>query len=114
MYAWIMTNTDEFAFVPIIYFFYPETSNISLEDIDKIFLKDDVSSERSSTIAGDDIAGPGAYDGDKIGEKHVESVWRTEYLITAGANTAMKIQFSRWKDIQNREEVSRTINIFVG
>ncbi|SMR46744.1 unnamed protein product [Zymoseptoria tritici ST99CH_1E4] len=25
-------------FIPIVYFFYPETSNISLEDIDKIFL----------------------------------------------------------------------------
>jgi hypothetical protein len=25
-------------FVPIIYFFYPETSNISLEGIDQIFL----------------------------------------------------------------------------
>jgi len=27
------------AFVPIIYFFYPETSNISLEEIDKLFIK---------------------------------------------------------------------------
>jgi hypothetical protein len=25
-------------FVAVVYFFYPETSNISLEDIDKIFL----------------------------------------------------------------------------
>jgi hypothetical protein len=25
--------------VPIIYFFYPETSNISLEEIDKLFIK---------------------------------------------------------------------------
>jgi hypothetical protein len=25
-------------FIPIIYFFYPETSNLSLEDIDLIFL----------------------------------------------------------------------------
>lgn len=24
--------------MPVVYFFYPETSNISLEDIDKIFL----------------------------------------------------------------------------
>jgi hypothetical protein len=29
-----------FAFIPIIYFFYPETSNISLEDIDKLFIDD--------------------------------------------------------------------------
>ena len=26
-------------FVPIIYFFYPETSNMSLEEIDGLFLK---------------------------------------------------------------------------
>jgi hypothetical protein len=26
------------AFIPVIYFFYPETSNLSLEDIDLIFL----------------------------------------------------------------------------
>ncbi|KAK5054398.1 hypothetical protein LTR84_001288 [Exophiala bonariae] len=47
-----------FAFAPIIYFFYPETSNISLEDIDKIFMKDgdDYSSDRSSTIADTESA----------------------------------------------------------
>ena len=39
----------QFSFVPVVYFFYPETSNISLEDIDRIFLKDgDDSSQRSS------------------------------------------------------------------
>ena len=26
------------SFIPVIYFFYPETSNLSLEDIDLIFL----------------------------------------------------------------------------
>lgn len=56
-----------FSFVPVIYYFYPETSNISLEgkrlqfqtgllctdaalDIDKIFLKDgEYASDSSST-----------------------------------------------------------------
>lgn len=33
----IFTCTNA-AFVPIIYFFYPETSNISLEGVDQIFL----------------------------------------------------------------------------
>ena len=60
-----------FSFVPVIYFFYPETSNISLEgewpisrhrllctkattDIDKIFLQDgDYASDSSSTHVGD-------------------------------------------------------------
>lgn len=29
-------------FIPIIYFFYPETSNLSLEDIDLIFLPEEM------------------------------------------------------------------------
>ena len=47
----------KFSFVPVIYFYHPETSNISLEDIDCIFIKDGdegYSNERSSTVAGDD------------------------------------------------------------
>jgi hypothetical protein len=28
-----------FSFVPIVYFFYPETSNLSLEAIDGLFIK---------------------------------------------------------------------------
>ncbi|EGU85625.1 hypothetical protein FOXB_03849 [Fusarium oxysporum f. sp. conglutinans Fo5176] len=37
----VIASTDrqfKFAFVPIIYFFYPETSNLSLEEIDHLFL----------------------------------------------------------------------------
>lgn len=36
--TYIIFTITNACFVPIIYFFYPETSNISLEDIDKIFL----------------------------------------------------------------------------
>ena len=36
--SYIIFTCTNAAFVPIIYFFYPETSNIYLEDIDKIFL----------------------------------------------------------------------------
>ena len=63
-----------FSFVPIIYFFYPETSNYSLEEIDDIFLKPGDRSERSSTIEGGngspdrgDLKGPGE-------KTHIESV----------------------------------------
>ena len=35
-------TTYQAAFVPVIYFFYPETSKISLEDIDKLFLPKDM------------------------------------------------------------------------
>ncbi|KAJ9616718.1 hypothetical protein H2200_000437 [Cladophialophora chaetospira] len=73
-----------FSFVPIIYFFYPETSNISLEDIDRIFMKDDDAfSDRSSTIAGDDEerqqqregkASVEQTDGEKPGARYTEQV----------------------------------------
>ncbi|KAI8405835.1 hypothetical protein FOFC_13296 [Fusarium oxysporum] len=37
-YLIFMVIAFKFAFVPIIYFFYPETSNLSLEEIDHLFL----------------------------------------------------------------------------
>lgn len=42
------------AFFPIIYLFYPETSNISLEDIDKLFLPAEMQdyAERHNSIEG--------------------------------------------------------------
>jgi len=76
-----------FSFVPVIYFFYPETSNISLEDIDRIFLKDGETddgpdygpymSERSSTITNDNESPRNEQtetDNKVVGEKHVEDV----------------------------------------
>ena len=68
----------QFSFAPIIYFFYPETSNISLEDIDKIFVKDgdDISSDRSSTF-GDNDSGEMRMRNEsveKTGEKQAEQV----------------------------------------
>lgn len=49
------------SFVPIVYFFYPETSNMSLEEIDSLFVKpgeyDTESAEegeyRSSVLKGE-------------------------------------------------------------
>ena len=35
--AYLIFMATNFLFVPIIYFFYPETSNLALEDIDYIF-----------------------------------------------------------------------------
>jgi hypothetical protein len=29
-----------FAFVPLVYFFYPETANLTLEEVDYLFLKE--------------------------------------------------------------------------
>lgn len=70
-----------FSFVPVIYFFYPETSNISLEDIDRIFIKDgenlssDNVSERSSTVAeNESVRHVGYEQTEKVAEKQVEDV----------------------------------------
>ncbi|KAI1608408.1 general substrate transporter [Exophiala viscosa] len=66
-----------FSFVPVIYFFYPETSNISLEDIDRIFLKDgEMASERSSTVGDDESMDMRVRNEqtEKLGEKHAEGV----------------------------------------
>ena len=63
-----------FSFVPIIYFFYPETSNYSLEEVDNIFLKPEDRSDRSSTVAYDS-GSPERGELKGLGEKtHVESV----------------------------------------
>ncbi|PIB00072.1 Sugar transporter STL1 [Cercospora beticola] len=40
--TYIIFTITNAAFVPIVYFFYPETSKISLEDIDKLFLPEDM------------------------------------------------------------------------
>ncbi|KAI9874335.1 MAG: hypothetical protein M1823_007709, partial [Watsoniomyces obsoletus] len=63
-----------FSFVPIIHFYYVETSNISLEDIDKIFLKDGESygSESSSTVGGEHS--PERMAAEKGDGRHVEQV----------------------------------------
>ena len=64
-----------FSFVPVIYFFYPETSNISLEDIDRIFLKDgETASEGSSTVGDNESLDMRVRNEqtEKMGEKHAE------------------------------------------
>lgn len=46
--------------MPIVYFFYPETSNMSLEDIDKIFLPRDqwdTSSMEEGSVGAEEVKG---------------------------------------------------------
>ncbi|KAH7187923.1 general substrate transporter [Fusarium oxysporum] len=38
--AYLIFMVTNFLFVPIFYFFYPETSNFKLEDIDLVFLRE--------------------------------------------------------------------------
>ena len=69
-------------FVPIVYFCYPETSNLSLEEVDNLFLPDD------HQVAGGNIAYHGHFntrkgsvgsakshgDAEKGGAEHMEKV----------------------------------------
>jgi len=58
------------AFVPITYFFYPETSNISLEQIDKLFIdptdRDDEGMESGEASVDENKGGVGAQVTEKI------------------------------------------------
>lgn len=58
----------QFWFVPMIYFFYPETSNISLEDIDKIFMKEEDEEFGSETATQVDD------DEEKANREYIEKV----------------------------------------
>lgn len=40
-----------FAFIPLIYYFYPETTNLTLEEIDYLFTKDERAGADSSLLA---------------------------------------------------------------
>lgn len=40
--AYLIFMATNLAFVPIIYFFYPETTNLTLEEIDYLFLEEHV------------------------------------------------------------------------
>lgn len=58
--TYLIFMCTSFSFVPTVYFFYPETSNMSLEDIDKIFLPRDqweVSSLEDSAVGAEEIKG---------------------------------------------------------
>lgn len=52
-----------FFFLPIVYYFYPETSNLSLEQIDKLFIdpsERDANALESGTASVDEVAKSGA------------------------------------------------------
>ena len=54
--TYIIFTITSAAFLPIIYFFFPETSNISLEGIDKLFLPPEMQdyAERHASVGSID------------------------------------------------------------
>lgn len=60
--------STSFTFIPIVYYFYPETSNLSLEEIDGLFIK------------------PGEYDSESAEDsQYTDPVPKTEVTYTEKA-----------------------------
>ncbi|TLD35702.1 general substrate transporter [Venturia nashicola] len=71
--TYLIFMATNFSFVPIVYFFYPETSNISLEQIDKLFI--DAETDDGSMEAGEAGIGQSGKGGTdtKIEERQISS-----------------------------------------
>ncbi|KAJ5681722.1 general substrate transporter [Penicillium maclennaniae] len=72
--AYLIFKINNFFFVPVVYFFYPETSNLRLEDIDLIFSRggDPVNQAR---LMATEIKAHGYIQNDSpIGEKDIEGI----------------------------------------
>lgn len=66
-----------FCFLPLIYFFYPETRNLTLEQIDRLFANEQVQLywDSSMGIAGDvdtRVGNASAKDLESVNAQHVE------------------------------------------
>lgn len=63
-----------FCFIPLIYFFYPETRNLTLEQIDHLFTGEKVKLHwhASMGVAGDAERRVGEKDAELAGVQHVE------------------------------------------
>lgn len=70
--TYLIFMATNFAFVPIVYVFHPETSNISLEQIDKLFI-DPESDEGSMEYVEAGIGQSGKEgSGSKVEEKEIQ------------------------------------------
>ena len=69
-------------FIPLIFFFYPETQNLSLEQIDKLFTGDKVLLHWKSSMGDDEAPSedPRAAFGEKNEIKHIDNEESKEFL----------------------------------
>ncbi|KFY46148.1 hypothetical protein V494_00583 [Pseudogymnoascus sp. VKM F-4513 (FW-928)] len=75
--AYLIFMATNFAFIPLFYFFYPETSNKSLEDIDFLFVGGSSGlpyGSRKATSSTDSEKGEGVSDKDHGSATHVSTV----------------------------------------
>ncbi|ADV25162.1 Myo-inositol transporter 1, putative [Cryptococcus gattii WM276] len=79
--AYLIFMATNLIFVPTVYFFYPETSNLSLEEIDYLFLEKnavkaslDPSARESAKAAAMDASVPQMNDDEKALNEHVENL----------------------------------------
>ncbi|MCJ1333108.1 hypothetical protein MMC10_009802 [Thelotrema lepadinum] len=70
--TYLIFMCTNFSFVPLIYFFYPETSNISLEGIDQIFLDKNRRPWHKTYIEDRTLSDNGS-DAEKTGYEHTET-----------------------------------------
>ncbi|KAJ9143785.1 General substrate transporter [Pleurostoma richardsiae] len=75
--AWLVFMSCNFAIAPMVYFWFPETSRLSLEEIDHIFIKEDdnlvegeAATETSDSQSSEKVSG--AVRADNSNVKHIE------------------------------------------
>lgn len=61
-----------FLFLPLIYFFYPETQNLSLEQIDKLFTGEKVLLHWQASMGEKGAIGGGSDIKDGVVKEHIE------------------------------------------
>lgn len=72
--AYLIFMITNFLFVPVVYFFYPETSNLRLEDIDLIFSRGGDPVKQARLMAAEIKAHGYIQHESSIGEKEIESI----------------------------------------
>lgn len=72
--AYLIFMITNFLFVPVVYFFYPETSNLRLEDIDLIFSRGGDPVKQARLMAAEIKAHGYIQHESSIGEKDIESI----------------------------------------
>lgn len=86
--AYLIFMCTNFSFVPLVYFCYPETANLTLEEIDYLYTKPGVSARHvAAALHKDRAMAPReeAEDPEKLGSFAVERVEHSDVTSTLGS-----------------------------